>query len=40
MSLLCLLNISFMSVLNVFIHRSFNTLLKFIYKYFIFLMQL
>ena len=28
--LLCLLNISFMSVLNIFIHRSFNTLLKFI----------
>ena len=33
--LLCLLNSSFMSVLNVFIHRSFNTLLKYISKYFI-----
>ena len=31
---LCLLNISFMSVLNVFIHKSFNTQLKFISKYF------
>ena len=28
------LNISFMSVLNVLINRSFNTLLKFISKYF------
>ena len=32
--LLCLLNISFMSVLNIFLHRSFNTLLKFISNYF------
>ena len=35
-----LLTIYFMSVLNVFIHRSFKTLLKFISMYFIFLMQL
>ena len=33
---LCLLNISFMSVLNVFIHKSFNTQLKLISKYFFF----
>ena len=32
--LLCLLNIYFMSVLNIFIQRSLNTLLKFISKYF------
>ena len=34
--LLCLLNISFMCALNVFIHISFNTLFKYISKYFMF----
>ena len=32
--LLCLINISFMHLLKVFIHRSFNTLLEFISMYF------